>query len=197
MKSAALTLNSVTPNIAKHPTIKQAGLKGFLLWMKTDPQLSNAYQRIRPSVDKIIGTSPQSNALAGFGDDTVDLSMSDVAVMPVSTPDITDVQASIDNTIASAPTAPAPSSWTSAISGLVSGVSTAFMTANQLATAKAVTDTQLARAKAGLPPLNLNSYGLSTTPGVNVGLSASTQSLVMYGGIALLAVILLPKLLKG
>lgn len=40
------------------------------------------------------------------------------------------------------------------------------------------------RAKAGLPPLDMAAY---TGVGVNVGLSQSTQQLVIYGGVALLA----------
>lgn len=40
------------------------------------------------------------------------------------------------------------------------------------------------RAKQGLPPLDLAQY---SGVGVNVGLSAQTQQLVTYGGIALLA----------
>jgi len=43
---------------------------------------------------------------------------------------------------------------------------------------------QIERARAGLPPLDVSQY----TPGVSVGLSQSTKDLVMYGGIAALAI---------
>ncbi len=41
------------------------------------------------------------------------------------------------------------------------------------------------RAQAGLPALNAAAYA----PGVNVGLTPQTQQLVMYGGLALLALL--------
>jgi hypothetical protein len=43
------------------------------------------------------------------------------------------------------------------------------------------------RARQGLPPLNTASSGT----GINVGLNPQTQQLVMYGGIALLAILLI------
>jgi hypothetical protein len=43
------------------------------------------------------------------------------------------------------------------------------------------------RAKQGLPPINTAAYGT----GINVGLTPQTQQLVMYGGIALLAILLI------
>lgn len=48
------------------------------------------------------------------------------------------------------------------------------------------------RAKQGLPPINTAAYGT----GINVGLSADTQKLVMYGGIALLGVLLVNSLTR-
>jgi len=44
---------------------------------------------------------------------------------------------------------------------------------------------QVERAKAGLPPLDVSQYAA----GVNVGISPDTQKLIMYGGVALLAVV--------
>jgi hypothetical protein len=44
------------------------------------------------------------------------------------------------------------------------------------------------RAKMGLQPIDVTRY---TGMGVNVGLSPQTQQLVMYGGLALLAVMLI------
>lgn len=48
---------------------------------------------------------------------------------------------------------------------------------------------QVDRARQGLPPLNASQYGA----GINVGLSQDTQKLIMYGGIALVAFMLLSK----
>jgi hypothetical protein len=49
------------------------------------------------------------------------------------------------------------------------------------------------RAKQGLPPINTSAYGT----GVNVGLNPQTQQLVIYGGLALLAVLLIGSFTKG
>jgi len=46
------------------------------------------------------------------------------------------------------------------------------------------------RAKNGLPPIDIASY---SGIGVNVGLSASTKNLLIYGGIALVAVLFLTR----
>lgn len=49
------------------------------------------------------------------------------------------------------------------------------------------------RAKAGLPPLDMAQY---SGVGVNVGLSQQTQQLVIYGGLALLAVLVFNTIAK-
>ena len=48
----------------------------------------------------------------------------------------------------------------------------------------------IARAEKGLPPIDIASY---SGIGVNVGLSASTRNLLIYGGIALVAVFFLTR----
>lgn len=48
-------------------------------------------------------------------------------------------------------------------------------------------DLQIARAERGLPPLNVNSLGIP----VSVGVTPEVQQLLIYGGIAFLAVMLL------
>lgn len=51
----------------------------------------------------------------------------------------------------------------------------------------------VARARQGLPPIDTSRY---TGMGVNLGLTPQTQQLVMYGGLALLAVLLINNLTK-
>lgn len=70
-------------------------------------------------------------------------------------------------------------------------------TLTKLATAVVMTAQQtqliqlnIERAKAGLPPVDIAQY---SGVGVNVGLSASTRNLLIYGGIAVLAVLLLTR----
>jgi len=48
------------------------------------------------------------------------------------------------------------------------------------------------RARQGLPPLNTAAY----STGINVGLNPQTQQLVIYGGIALLAILLINSMRK-
>lgn len=49
------------------------------------------------------------------------------------------------------------------------------------------------RAKLGLPPIDTSAY---TGVGVRVGLSPQTQQLVIYGGLALLAVLVFQSVMK-
>lgn len=92
---------------------------------------------------------------------------------------------------------PAAQSTVDKIKDLILGASQAYLTYEQMRAQKKVMDTQLSRAQAGLPPLDLNmeQYGL-TGPSVNVGLNDTTRKVLIYGGIGLAAVYLLPKLLK-
>jgi hypothetical protein len=57
---------------------------------------------------------------------------------------------------------------------------------------KEVLDINLQRAQQGLPPLDLSRYGA----GVNVGLSASTQNMILIAVAVLAGAMFLPKLLK-
>jgi hypothetical protein len=93
--------------------------------------------------------------------------------------------------------APVSNSLADKIKDIVFGVSQAYLTAQQLSAQKKVLDMQLSRAKAGLPPLDLDlqQYGL-TGPQVSVGLSSQTQTLLIIGVVGIAAVYLLPKLLK-
>jgi hypothetical protein len=71
-------------------------------------------------------------------------------------------------------------SWISAISRAMTTVAMADYQRRLL-------NAQLDRARQGLPPLNASEYA----PAINVGLSPQTRHLLIYGGIALVAVLLL------
>jgi hypothetical protein len=77
------------------------------------------------------------------------------------------------------------------------GVSQAYLTNEQMKAQKKVLDMQLARAQAGLPPLDIDmrQYGL-TGPSVGVGIESNTLKYLGWGAAALAAVYLLPKFLK-
>lgn len=93
--------------------------------------------------------------------------------------------------------APVQSSLADKIKDIVMGVSTAYLSAQQLSMQKKVLDMQLQRAKAGLPPadINLEQYGL-TGPSVSFGLTPQVTSILIWGVAGLAAVYLIPKLLK-
>lgn len=104
------------------------------------------------------------------------------------------ITAPTDVTTTEKPVAP---SLADKVKDLVLGVSQAYLTYEQMQAQKKVMALQLERARAGLPPLDINmeQYGL-TGPQVSVGLSPTTRNLLIAGGIGLGAVYLLPKLLK-
>ena len=52
----------------------------------------------------------------------------------------------------------------------------------------------LERARMGLPPIDVSQY--ATGVGVRVGLAPQTQQLVIYGGLALLAVLVFQSVMK-
>lgn len=74
-------------------------------------------------------------------------------------------------------------SWIDTLTKLVPALT---MTAQQVQ----LMQLNIERAKKGLPPIDIAAY---TGIGVNVGLSESTKSLLIYGGVALIAVLFLTK----
>lgn len=110
--------------------------------------------------------------LAGFGDTTSEIG--DPAVLATA--------------------APAPASWVTNIRDILLGASQVYLAKTQLDTQKKVLDMQLQRAQQGLAPLDINpaTYGLQPT--VGVGVSNDTKQLLIWGGVGLAAVYLLPKL---
>lgn len=224
MPSSNIAVNKVQPSLAFHPTIKDTGARGFLLWMKTDPVLSKVYAAAFPHIQTAAGLyarnpTADASALSGLsaylpgsggtllpapigrnqhfsfgalGQDNSD------SLSVVSVPDLSvTTDPSVDAAIASAPTdASTSNSFLSNISSFITAAGQAALTADQISTANKVTNLQLQQAAAGKPPLNLSSYGLSTTPGFNLGLSSSTETTMLIAVGILAAVFLLPKMMK-
>lgn len=74
------------------------------------------------------------------------------------------------------------------IKDIVLGVSTAYLTAEQMRAQRKILDMQLKRAQAGLAPLDINpaDYGASG-PSVQVGVTSDTKQLLIYGGLVAIA----------
>ncbi len=69
----------------------------------------------------------------------------------------------------------------------ISAISRAMTTVAMADYQRQILRAQLDRARQGLPPLQPSEYA----PAINVGLSPQTRTLLIYGGIALVAVLLL------
>lgn len=82
------------------------------------------------------------------------------------------------------------------IKDILVGVSQAYLTSQQLKAQKEVLDVQLRRAQAGLPPLDINMQQYGLTPTAQVGLTSDTKNLLIWGGAAVLAVVVVTKLMK-
>lgn len=70
---------------------------------------------------------------------------------------------------------------------LISAISRAMTMVAMTEYQRQILKAQLERARQGLPPLQPSEYA----PAVNVGLSPQTRNLLIYGGLALVAVMLL------
>jgi hypothetical protein len=158
--------------------ITEKGTKGFYLWLKANqPKL---YAEV------VRRTSSAAHSLHGFGDTITDPYTGvvyDTSGSPAPT--------AVNDPATTATATPPSSSLADSIKNLIMGASQIFLAKKQLDTQGEIIDTQLARAKAGLPPLNINpaSYGLQPT--IGVGLTSGTQNLVIYGGLAALALVAL------
>lgn len=94
-------------------------------------------------------------------------------------------------------TQPVSSSVADTIKNTLMALSQGYLTYEQTRAQSKVLDLQLQRAKQGLPPLDINTESFGVGPSVSVGLSPGTKTMLMWGGIGLAAVILLPKLLPS
>jgi hypothetical protein len=75
-------------------------------------------------------------------------------------------------------------SWVDALAKVLPVLATTYQQRQLL-------EVQLQRARSGLPPLDVSQY----SPGVQVGLTSDTRLLLIIGGAALAAVLLLPMLM--
>ena len=117
-----------------------------------------------------IGTYPAPMPVPGYGTVSIE-DRGFVPVIETVAPGITEIANQI---------AVEGESWISAISRAMTTVAMADYQ-------RRILNAQLERARQGLPPLQPSEYA----PAINVGLSPQTRNLLIYGGLALVAVLLL------
>lgn len=141
--------------------VTETGSKGLLLWLRANqPRLYSEFLKIW-----------NTNAISGLG--------------AVGDPfDPANYPATPTDPATTTSTAPTSSGFADLLSNVIKSAASIFLTKAQVDAQGKLLDAQLARAKAGLPPLNIDpaNYGLQTT--VGVGLAPATKQLLMYGGIA-------------
>ena len=177
-------------NSAK-PEISETGLKGYLKWLQREQPA--VYRKVAPVIaakqpaafsDYNQSLAQRMNmrrgrlSLRGLGDDSDDTGITSITFDPNDLSLTSQASNAIDVSDA-ANSGTGSSSLTSWLTALVGGASQLYLTKSQLDTAQQVTNLQLQRAQAGLPPLNIDMTKMGV-PSVAVGLSSSTQSLVTY-----------------
>jgi hypothetical protein len=171
--------------------ISETGTKGFLLWLKANqPKLYADFVRGMSSGVSGLNCCLGNTSLPQGMDSYSMEPGRDVIVGARFLGVIDEITGqNIPDPIPTATTNATTSSWADAAKNLIMSAGQAYLTKTQLDAQGKILDAQLERAKMGLPPLNINpaSYGLQPT--IGVGLTSSTQNLVLYGGIALLALL--------
>jgi len=197
------------------PEISDTGLKGFLKWYQREQP--EVYKAIAPALAKkfprafsdynqslaqdmrhrasMVGMRGLRGLLGHMGDDTSDSAITDITFDSGSLAVPTSVTTAVD-TADAANSGSTDSSTTSWLSSLIGGLTQGALAVNQVKTAQQVTQLQLQRAQAGLPPLNID-MGTLGVPTMSVGLSSGTQSLLMYIALGAGALLLLGGLTKS
>lgn len=98
---------------------------------------------------------------------------------------LTDPASGADIATAAESTSPTSNKIVDTISSILKGVSQAYLTSEQLKAQKKVLDLNLARMQAGQPPLDIDMSKYGAVPQVQVGLSDSTKTLLIVGGVGL------------
>jgi hypothetical protein len=151
--------------------ITATGTKGFLMWVK------QSYPSVYAEVAKRMNAGLQT--MAGLGDDSAMLSESYGGVDYSMTQNPPVSVSMVNDPAATASTASTSSAVASSLNNIVNTAANVVLGLGQQQLQQTVLSTQLARAQAGLPPLNLQ--GSSMSP------------LVLIGGLALIAFLVLDK----
>lgn len=153
-------------------TIKETGLKGYFKWLKQNQP------RVYADVKKKLPAN------SGLGDTTIS------PTQPFNWQSSGDLSTAASSGAASTTT-------TSALQNLITAGAQAYLTATQLKAQAQLTKIQLQRAAEGKAPLDVNVSDYGLTPTAQVGITDDTKKLLIYGGSALLAVMLFTGVLKA
>ncbi|MGH8399361.1 MAG: hypothetical protein ACRETA_14155 [Gammaproteobacteria bacterium] len=173
MPTSNPAVNKYSPAIANHPSISATGVKGFLVWMKSDPVMAHVYRQIQPQVNELLGAkSPGLSGRRQLGamgccscfDAGVYCCAGPGAYCCAGAGAYCCAMSSSDSTIAAAPSnATNSAGLVNSLSNIISMGASVALTANQIHTANQMTTAQLQRAAAGLPPLNFSVGGVATS----------------------------------
>jgi len=174
------------------------GEQGFLKWVEAVFPASVAVRALETSAALKANPGLSGYMLSGLGDDTSLTSASDSDIAAAEAY----ANASTPNASTAGANAPASSSWLSNIgsvlSNAVSAAGQAYLTVNQVQGANQILQTNLQRAQQGLPPLPYTAAQMGLTgPTVNLGLSSTTLTPLLWLGGGLLAVILIGGMFRG
>lgn len=159
------------------------GAAGFLKWLKVS--MPAVYRDLLPDLKRLnLEAKVASAGSPGMG------SLGDSGTTPLQTFSF-DYSNVANAQVLPAGTGNASSSWSDTVSKLIGAWGQYKLTDAQLDTAKRITDINLQRAQQGLSPLPYDASQLGLSPTVKVGLTGDTGKLVMYGGIAFLAFLVL------
>lgn len=154
--------------------VKDGGTKGFLVWLKLNQPLLYREFLKRWNRPEVSGT------MSGLGDIDVTSGLAPISVgMPTIDPATSTTSAATDPSLADM------------LKNLTMGAAQIYLTKTQLDNQSKILDTQLSRAKAGLPPLNIDPANYGLQPTIGVGISPQTKTFLMWGGLGIGALFLL------
>jgi hypothetical protein len=179
-------INGSQSTMALHPNISATGIKGFLMWMKSDPTMSKVYQNIAPQLPSLLSTygfaGTRKKRLGALGCCCYGIYCSGGSVYCGSS--CASVFCSGGGNVSDSITAAAPTCSTNSSSLTGSLASLLNMAGGAVlgAAGQSVVNAQLSQAAAGKAPLALSVGGTVAAS----SLSSTTLWLLLGGGALLL-----------
>lgn len=199
--------------------IATKGTKGFLAWLALNqgPLYDAALPQLKALAAQQGAMGAVKATFKGLGDDSVDPTVSidnsgtvpdatlnidsSVVVPPTAAADLyatlpSSVNFPPDSPVTSATTGPTSNAVASSIASIIGSVAAGAQAVSNIQTQNQLTQIQLSRAQAGLPPLNINPSSLGLPSGTSTSISGSISTPLMLFGLGALALLVLPGLFK-